>query len=79
MSLKILHTSDWHLGKTFKETTFDLLPIQKTILLELVELSSQEQPDIVLIAGDIFDSYNPPFEAERLFYEILAKLRISFS
>ncbi|MEN2985256.1 MAG: exonuclease subunit SbcD [Thermodesulfovibrionaceae bacterium] len=74
MCLKILHTSDWHLGKTFKETTFDLLQIQKQILEEIIEVVEEERPDIVLIAGDIFDNYNPPFEAEKVFYETLIKL-----
>lgn len=66
MSLKILHTSDWHLGKVFKETTFELLPIQKQIMDEIVDITRKENPDIVLIAGDIFDTYNPSFEAEKI-------------
>ncbi|ACI20535.1 MULTISPECIES: metallophosphoesterase family protein [Thermodesulfovibrio] len=74
MSLKILHTSDWHLGKVFKETTFELLPIQKQIMDEIVDITRKENPDIVLIAGDIFDTYNPSFEAEKIFYETLSRL-----
>lgn len=74
MSLKLLHTSDWHLGKVFKETTFNLLDIQKIILQEILKIANFEKPDIVLIAGDIFDTYTPSFEAERVFYSTVAEL-----
>ncbi len=74
MSLKILHTSDWHLGKTFRSTTFDLLDVQKKILDELVSIVRDQRPNIVLVAGDIFDTYNPSFEAERLFYQTITKI-----
>lgn len=74
MSLKILHTSDWHLGKVFKETTFNLLDIQKIILNEILKIANFEKPDMVLIAGDIFDTYTPSFDAEKVFYSTVAKL-----
>ena len=72
--LKILHTADWHLGKTFRNTDFSLLEIQTHILEEIVEMAEKEDVDVVLIAGDIFDSYNPPFKAEELFYSTLKEL-----
>ena len=72
--LKLLHTADWHLGKTFKNTDFSLLEIQQQILKEIVEIAEKEDVDIVFIAGDIFDSYNPPFKAEELFYSTLKEL-----
>ncbi|MDL1955887.1 MAG: exonuclease subunit SbcD [Candidatus Desulfofervidus auxilii] len=72
--LKLLHTADWHLGKTFKNTDFSLLEIQQEILKEIVEITEKEDVDVVLIAGDIFDSYNPPFKAEELFYSTLREL-----
>jgi len=72
--LKLLHTADWHLGKTFKNTDFSLLDIQQEILKEIVEIAEKEDVDIVFIAGDIFDSYNPPFKAEELFYSTLKEL-----
>lgn len=74
MSLKILHTSDWHLGKVFRESNFELLPVQKQIMIELIEIVKREEPDILLIAGDVFDSYNPSYEAESLFYDTLASI-----
>ncbi|ODA43716.1 Exonuclease SbcD [Thermodesulfovibrio sp. N1] len=72
--MKILHSSDWHLGKTFKETTFDLLPIQKLILKEIHKIVEEQNPQIILLAGDIFDTYNPSFEAEKLFYETITSM-----
>jgi len=74
MSLKILHTSDWHLGKIFKETDFDLLPIQELILKEFKKIVEKENPQIILIAGDVFDGYNPPFKAEKIFYETITSI-----
>jgi exonuclease SbcD len=74
MSLKILHTSDWHLGKIFKETNFDLLPIQELILKEIEKIVEKEKPQIILIAGDVFDTYNPSFKAEKIFYETITSI-----
>lgn len=74
MSLKIIHTSDWHLGKVFRETTFELIQIQRGIMNEIIDIADNEKPDLILIAGDIFDTYNPSFEAEKIFYETLSRL-----
>jgi len=74
MSLKILHTSDWHLGRCFRETRFDLFPVQKLILNEIVNIVEHRGPQIVIIAGDIFDTYNPPFDAEYQFYETIIRI-----
>ena len=40
--LKLLHTADWHLGKTFKNTDFSLLEIQQQILKEIVEIAEKD-------------------------------------
>ncbi len=72
--LTVLHTADWHLGKTFRHSDFSLLSIQEQLLEELVEIAEQEEVDLVLVAGDVFDTYNPPFRAERLFYRTLVRL-----
>jgi exonuclease SbcD len=74
MSVKVLHTSDWHLGKTFRETNFDLMRIQRAILKEIQTIVERQDPQIIVIAGDVFDSYNPPFEAERLFYDTITSI-----
>jgi len=70
--LKILHTADWHLGKKLQE--FPRLEEQKLVLEEIVQLCEEEEIDLVLLAGDIFDSFNPNHEAVELLYKTLKKL-----
>jgi DNA repair protein SbcD/Mre11 len=70
--LKILHTADWHLGKKLQE--FSRLEEQKQVLEEIIEIAENEKVDLVLLAGDIFDSYNPSHEAVELLYKSLFKL-----
>ncbi|RMH79620.1 MAG: exonuclease subunit SbcD [Calditrichaeota bacterium] len=70
--MKLLHTADWHLGKRLDR--FSRLPEQRAVLEEICTIAEEEQVDAVLIAGDLFDSYNPPGEAERLFYRTLKRL-----
>lgn len=70
--MKILHTSDWHLGaKTDRRSR---LNEQRTVLGEIVSVCDREGVDIVLIAGDVFDQAIPTSEAEDLFFDTLEKL-----
>ncbi|MCS7297820.1 MAG: exonuclease subunit SbcD [Bacteroidia bacterium] len=71
-SLRLIHTSDWHLGK--KLGTHSRLKEQIQVLKRLVEMVKTHQAHAVLVAGDVFDSPNPPAEAEALFEEITAEL-----
>jgi exonuclease SbcD len=70
--LKILHTADWHLGKRLQE--YSRLEEQKLVLDEICQIADQEAADLVLLAGDIFDSFNPAHEAVELLYKTLRKL-----
>ena len=70
--MKLMHLSDLHLGKRLNE--FSLLEDQSFILQQLVELVRSEQPDCVLLAGDIYDKPVPPAEAVTLFDVFLNKL-----
>ena len=70
--MRILHTADWHLGKTLKGQS--LIDDQKFILDEIFEVIKQEKPDAILIAGDIFDRSIPSADAVDLFNETLNKL-----
>ncbi|MCD2401359.1 exonuclease SbcCD subunit D [Borreliella bissettiae] len=69
---KILHTSDWHIGK--KIENFSILKEQKNFLSFLLEFIKKEKIDLLLIAGDVYDSKRPGFEEQRLvndfFYEL---------
>ncbi|MHA7108993.1 metallophosphoesterase family protein [Sunxiuqinia elliptica] len=70
--MKILHTSDWHLGKKLDD--FSRLEEQQAVLQEICEIADQEQVDAVLVAGDLFDTFNPPTEAVDLLYKTLKHL-----
>ncbi|WP_373494106.1 exonuclease SbcCD subunit D [Aquiflexum sp.] len=70
--VKILHTADWHLGKRLQE--YSRLEEQKEVLKEIIQIAESEQVDLVLLAGDIFDSFNPSHEAVELLYKTLKRL-----
>lgn len=70
--MKILHTADWHLGKRLE--SFSRLEEQREVMQEIIEIANTEKVDAVLIAGDLFDTYNPSTEAVELFYKTLKKL-----
>lgn len=70
--MKILHTADWHLGKRLQE--YSRLEEQKLVLDEICQIADLENVDLVLLAGDIFDSFNPAHEAVELLYKTLRKL-----
>ncbi len=70
--MKILHTADWHLGKRLLD--FHRLSEQKEVLNEIVTIAEREAVDLVLIAGDLFDTFNPVPNAEDLLYETLKRL-----
>jgi len=70
--MKILHTSDWHLGKRLEN--FSRMEEQQAVLQEICEIADSEKVDAVLVAGDLFDTFNPPTEAVDLFYKSLKKL-----
>lgn len=67
--IKILHTSDWHLGK--KLYRFSRLEEQGLILKWFIDELSKNHIDILIIAGDIFDVPSPPNDAHKLYFEFL--------
>jgi exonuclease SbcD len=71
--VKILHTSDWHVGKVLKGQS--RIEEQTAVLAELVEIARAEGPDLVLVAGDLFDSVAPTPIATRLVTGALSALR----
>lgn len=70
--MRILHTGDWHFGKTLEGRS--RLKEQEQFVDELVRLADEEKADAILMAGDVYDSVNPPAAAEQLFYESVARL-----
>ena len=70
--MKILHTADWHLGKRLDDRS--RLEEQQVVLQEICEIAEREGADAVLVAGDLFDTFNPPTEAVDLLYSTLKRL-----
>ena len=70
--MRILHTSDWHVGKRLMGR--ERLDEQAEVLDEIVEICERENVELVLVAGDIFDTYTPGAEAEELFFSKIKKV-----
>ena len=70
--MRILHTADWHLGKTIEGR--DRQGEQEQFVDEICRICDAETIDLVLLAGDVFQTYNPSAAAEELFYEALNRL-----
>ncbi|MDP2453452.1 MULTISPECIES: exonuclease SbcCD subunit D [unclassified Kaistella] len=70
--MKILHTADWHLGKRLDR--FSRLEEQILVMDEIVQIADEQNVDMVLVAGDLFDNFNPSVEAIELFYKTLKRL-----
>jgi exonuclease SbcD len=67
--MKILHTADWHLGNVFHG--HNRIGEHRHFLAWLLDTLKEECPDVLVIAGDIFDSPNPSAAAEEMFYNFL--------
>lgn len=70
--MRILHTSDWHLGRTLHG--FSLREAQEHAVEQLVDLALSRGVDVVIVAGDVFDRAVPPVESLRLLNEALVRL-----
>ena len=71
--MKVLHTSDWHVGKVLKGQS--RAEEHAAVLAELVDIARAERPDLVLVAGDMFDGAAPTPAATRLVTGALTALR----
>src|ERR1700760_2988829 len=71
--MRLLHTSDWHLGRTLHRA--DLREAQAAYLDHLVETVRSEQIDAVLVSGDVYDRAIPPVDAVALCEDGLFRLR----
>jgi exonuclease SbcD len=69
--MKLLHTSDWHLGRTLHGAS--LIEHQREFLDWLLALAVRERVDAVLVAGDVYDRAVPPTDAVRLLDQALAR------
>lgn len=71
MKKRIIHTSDWHLGKRLYQE--DRTSEHSAYLNWLLDYANEHEVDVLLMSGDLFDSPNPPHSAQRAYYDFLAK------
>src|SRR5947208_7372416 len=71
--MRLLHTSDWHVGRTFHGR--DLLAEQEAVLGGLADVVTAERVDVVLVAGDIYDRAVPSSEAVGVYNRVLNRVR----
>jgi exonuclease SbcD len=71
--VKLLHTSDWHVGKAMRGIS--RLDEHRAVLDEITEVARREAVDLVLVAGDLYESAAPSPEAEQLVLQKLLDLR----
>lgn len=71
-TLRVLHTSDWHIGKRlYHQNRYEEF---SAFLAWLHETICQHKVDILIVAGDVFDTMTPSNKAQSLYYDFLAKL-----
>lgn len=75
--MKLLHTSDWHLGRQFHNQS--LLADQAAVLDQVIDYVEAEEIDVVLISGDIYDRSVPPAEAVTLLNQTLRRLCVDLA
>ncbi len=71
--MKILHTADWHLGQFFLNRNRE--EEHEMVLNQIIEIIKEQEIDILLLAGDVFDTGSPSVASQRLYYDFWKKLR----
>ena len=71
--MKLIHTSDWHLGQTLKG--HDRRAEHQVFLDWLLDILAEREADALLVAGDIFDQANPSTEAQAQYYQFIARAK----
>ena len=71
--MRLLHTSDWHIGRSLHGT--DLLVEQEQVLGGLADVVAAEGVDVVVVAGDVYDRAVPSADAQAVLSRVVARLR----
>ena len=71
--MRLLHTSDWHLGRRLCDC--DRYRTFEQFLAWLTDLIAEQSVDTLLVAGDVFDTTTPSHQAQKLYYDFLAGLK----
>jgi len=69
LSVKLLHTSDWHVGKTIGGNSCDAEHIE--VLAEIAGLVKESDVDVVFVAGDLFETASPSAASETIVHQAL--------
>src|SRR5688500_15458769 len=70
--MRFIHTADWHLGRLFHGAS--LVNDQAHLLDQLVDLARDAKPDVVIVAGDVYDRAVPPPDAVQVLDDALSRL-----
>jgi len=70
--MKVLHTSDWHLGQTFYD--YDRSEDDKEMLRHIKEIAIEEQPDVLVVCGDIYHISAPSTTAQKMFNRAILEI-----
>ncbi|MDF2548704.1 MAG: exonuclease SbcCD subunit [Anaerosolibacter sp.] len=74
--MRMIHTSDWHLGRLFHG--IHMTDDQAHVLDQFTDLVRDTRPDVIMVAGDIFDRAVPPTEAVNLLDDVISKILIDY-
>ena len=72
MAVKILHTSDWHVGRRIRGR--DRSEEHRAVLAELIEIAASNEVDLTVVAGDLFDASSPTAISEEIVWRALLDL-----
>jgi exonuclease SbcD len=70
--MKLLHTSDWHVGKTIRGIS--RADEHRAVLKEIAGIAEREEVDLIVVAGDLFETAAPTAESEQIVYDALLRL-----
>jgi len=70
--MRLLHSADWHIGRTLDGN--NLHGEQRIVLDQIVEMANEEKPDVIVIAGDLFDLPSPSADSQNLCHEYIIEL-----
>ena len=74
--MKILHTSDWHLGHILHDESQE--DAQKSMLSQITDIIREHQPDVLVISGDVYDTTQPSASIQQLFANALVKMHEAY-
>ncbi len=74
--MKILHTSDWHLGHTLYN--YDRMTEQKVMLEQMAEIVRKQKPDVFLLCGDVYHTPQPSAAVQIMFTEAIINIRNAY-